>query len=93
MKYWSLALTLYIGIGLILSYRMIQELNEVIEDYENGKLDGDLEESMRDLEKKFSVLSPKITVTLVFVMYSLFWLPFEIRHYWEKIRDYFSTKR
>lgn len=72
----SIAVSVYMGIGLIIAFYSFKTMDKAIDDKENGKtLDDDTERQLEVL-KRLNQMGHQHNVTLDFVIYALFWLPF-----------------
>jgi hypothetical protein len=82
-----LGIAAYLGIGLFVGNYIYKDLEKIVIKYENGYSLSDVEMSVIDeLDKVNKVVSGKIVVAVIYIIFSVLWLPIYARELIKKKR-------
>lgn len=85
--------TIYLCIGLVIGYYRIKDIDDVIDDYENGEemMDEELQ-LLNSLSELNNTVGGKSSLVVFYVVHALFWLPMESSYYYKKLINFFKKE-
>ncbi|MEH6944780.1 hypothetical protein [Bacillus sp. JJ722] len=85
--------SIYLCIGLLIGYYRLKDIDDVIEDYENGEEMIDEELQLLDsITQLNNTLGGKSSLIVFYVVHALFWLPIESNYYVKKFISFFKKE-